>query len=80
MADPYNKNHSTVGGAPEGFDARLLAEALAKTNAPVVHIARDDARRLISEDPTLESPRGKAARTLLWLMRQDQAIKMISVG
>ena len=31
-----------LGGAPEGFDARLLAREAAKT--PVLHIARDDKR------------------------------------
>ncbi|SMX35074.1 transcription-repair coupling factor [Actibacterium lipolyticum] len=37
-------NHITVGGAPEGFDARILARELEKTGKPVVHIARDDKR------------------------------------
>jgi transcription-repair coupling factor (superfamily II helicase) len=32
-----------LGGAPEGFDARLLAQEAAK-GAPVIHIARDDKR------------------------------------
>ncbi len=40
----HNPNLTTIGGAPEGYDARLLAEHLQKTNAPVIHIARDDAR------------------------------------
>jgi transcription-repair coupling factor (superfamily II helicase) len=40
----HNSNLVTVGGAPEGFDARLLAEHLAKTATPVIHIARDDTR------------------------------------
>ncbi len=40
----HNPNLTTVGGAPEGYDARLLAEHLHKTNAPVIHIARDDTR------------------------------------
>ena len=35
--------HITLSGAPEGYDARLLAEELAK-GAPVCHIARDDKR------------------------------------
>ena len=33
----------TLGGAPEGFDARLVARELAK-GAPVVHVARDAGR------------------------------------
>ncbi|MFC7705136.1 transcription-repair coupling factor [Plastorhodobacter daqingensis] len=34
----------TLGGAPEGFDARLLARELETSGAPVVHVARDDKR------------------------------------
>ena len=33
----------TLSGAPEGYDAALLARELAK-GAPVLHIARDDRR------------------------------------
>ena len=33
-----------LGGAPEGFDARLLARELARGQAPVIHVARDDKR------------------------------------
>lgn len=32
-----------LGGAPEGYDARLLAKELAR-GAPVIHVARDDKR------------------------------------
>ncbi len=34
----------TMGGAPEGFDARLILDELAKSGQPVLHIARDDKR------------------------------------
>jgi len=40
MADPA---HITVSGAPEGFDARILAQELDRAGA-VVHVARDDKR------------------------------------
>jgi transcription-repair coupling factor (superfamily II helicase) len=33
-----------MGGAPEGFDARLILDELAKSGQPVLHIARDDKR------------------------------------
>ena len=36
-------DHITLSGAPEGYDARLLARELAR-GAPVVHVARDDKR------------------------------------
>ncbi|MEM8631731.1 MAG: transcription-repair coupling factor [Pseudomonadota bacterium] len=38
------KAHITVGGAPEGFDARLILRELDRGTGPVVHIARDDKR------------------------------------
>jgi transcription-repair coupling factor (superfamily II helicase) len=34
----------TIHGAPEGFDALLLARRRAETDQPVVHVCRDDAR------------------------------------
>ncbi len=43
-------------------------------------VAQDDARKLLQDDPTLKSARGQAARALLYLMKQDQAIQLISVG
>ncbi|MGY9049130.1 transcription-repair coupling factor [Puniceibacterium antarcticum] len=33
-----------LGGAPEGFDARLILQELSRAGGPVVHIARDDKR------------------------------------
>ena len=43
-------------------------------------VARQDARALLDRDPALESPRGQAIRMLMWLMSQDEAIRLISVG
>ncbi|WP_342075536.1 transcription-repair coupling factor [Yoonia sp. SS1-5] len=40
MSDP---KHITVCGAPEGFDARLILDEVAKSG-PVLHVARDDKR------------------------------------
>ncbi len=34
----------TIGGAPEGFDARLVLDEVDKAGGPVVHVARDDRR------------------------------------
>ncbi|TMV83964.1 transcription-repair coupling factor, partial [Thioclava sp. BHET1] len=39
-----NGTKITLGGAPEGFDAKLLAREMEKTGKPVIHIARDDKR------------------------------------
>ena len=41
---PLAPGRLLVGGCPEGFDARYLAEAVARAGGPVVHVARDDAR------------------------------------
>ncbi|MCE8005666.1 transcription-repair coupling factor [Aestuariivita sp.] len=41
MTDP---RHFLVGGAPEGFDARLIINEVARATGPVVHVARDDKR------------------------------------
>ena len=43
-------------------------------------LAQSDARMLLNDDPKLEGARGQAARVLLWLMEQDRAIRLISVG
>lgn len=34
----------TMGGAPEGFDARLVLKEVQKSGGPVLHVARDDKR------------------------------------
>ncbi|RVT84006.1 transcription-repair coupling factor [Rhodobacteraceae bacterium CCMM004] len=35
---------TTLGGAPEGYDALLLVRAMHKADGPVIHVARDDKR------------------------------------
>ncbi|MDJ0820900.1 MAG: transcription-repair coupling factor [Paracoccaceae bacterium] len=34
----------TMGGAPEGYDARLVLRELTKAHGPVIHVLRDDKR------------------------------------
>ncbi len=36
--------HISVGGAPEGFDAQLVLNEVAKSGGPIIHVARDDKR------------------------------------
>ncbi len=48
--------------------------------AGLMAVAQKDARLLLQQDPDLTTLRGHAARVLLWLMRQDEAIRLISVG
>ncbi|MBY6114386.1 transcription-repair coupling factor [Mameliella alba] len=40
----------TMGGAPEGYDARLVLREVEKTGGPVIHIARDDKRLAAMRD------------------------------
>jgi ATP-dependent DNA helicase RecG len=46
----------------------------------LVAIAHDDARLVIERDPHLESARGQALRTLLYLFRRDEAVQYQRVG
>ncbi|CUH62780.1 Transcription-repair-coupling factor [Thalassovita gelatinovora] len=39
----------TAGGAPEGFDAKLILDEIGKSGGPVIHIARDDKRMAAME-------------------------------
>ena len=47
------QHHVTVGGAPEGYDAKLILEEMATSGGPVLHIARDD-KRLAAMHSALE--------------------------
>jgi ATP-dependent DNA helicase RecG len=67
-----------IGTAQSGLPRFRIADL--ERQAPLMQVAQTDARRLLQDDPRLESPRGTAARTLLWLMEQDKAIRLISVG
>jgi ATP-dependent DNA helicase RecG len=42
--------------------------------------ARDEARRIVAEDPELASPRGEALRLLLYLFGKDDAIRLVRAG
>lgn len=67
-----------IGTAQSGLPRFRIADV--ETQASLMAVAQTDARKLLHDDPTLESDRGLAARVLLWLMEQDQAIRLISVG
>ncbi|SMX22239.1 ATP-dependent DNA helicase RecG [Boseongicola aestuarii] len=67
-----------LGTAQSGLPRFRIADL--ERQSGLMAMAQKDARRLIVMDPTLTSDRGKAARTLLWLLEQDRAIEMISVG
>lgn len=67
-----------IGTAQSGLPRFRIADL--ERQAGLMAIAQTDARKLLTDDPDLASARGKAARLLLWLMRQDDAIRLISVG
>ncbi len=67
-----------IGTAQSGLPRFRIADLERQTG--LMATAQSDARRLLDSDPGLKSPRGEAARTLLWLMEQDKAIRLISVG
>ncbi|MDA5094868.1 ATP-dependent DNA helicase RecG [Aliiroseovarius sp. KMU-50] len=67
-----------IGTAQSGLPQFMVADL--EHQSGLMAVAQKDARLLLSQDPRLESERGRAARVLLWLMRQDQAIRLISVG
>ncbi|MFV0515434.1 MAG: ATP-dependent DNA helicase RecG [Jhaorihella sp.] len=67
-----------IGTAQSGLPKFRIAEL--ERQAGLMAVAQRDARALLATDPTLEGVRARAARVLLWLMRQDRAIRLISVG
>ena len=67
-----------IGTAQSGLPRFRVADL--ETQSALMATAQTDARMLLTTDPTLGGPRGRAARLLLWLLDQDRAIKLISVG
>ncbi|NHB77346.1 ATP-dependent DNA helicase RecG [Rhodobacter calidifons] len=67
-----------IGTAQSGLPRFRVADL--ERQAGLMALAQSDARKLLLDDPDLASPRGKAARMLLWLMDQDRALRLMSVG
>jgi ATP-dependent DNA helicase RecG len=67
-----------IGTAQSGLPRFRIADL--ERQASLMEVAQSDARKLLVDDPSLTSPRGQAARVLLWLMEQDRAIRLLSVG
>ncbi|MFD1509780.1 ATP-dependent DNA helicase RecG [Lacimonas salitolerans] len=67
-----------IGTAQSGLPRFRVADL--ERQAALMAVAQSDARKLLADDPELQGDRGRAARVLLWLMEQDQAIRLISVG
>ncbi|MFQ6552034.1 ATP-dependent DNA helicase RecG [Aestuariibius insulae] len=67
-----------IGTAQSGLPRFRIADL--ERQAGLMATARSDARALLVGDPDLTGERGQAVRVLLWLMEQDKAIRLISVG
>jgi len=67
-----------IGTAQSGLPRFRVADL--ERQAGLMALAQSDARKLMNDDPGLSGPRGQAARSLLWLMDQERALRLISVG
>lgn len=67
-----------IGTAQSGLPRFRVGDL--EHQAGLMALARSDARALLERDPALDSERGRAVRLLMWLMQQDQAIRLIAVG
>ncbi|MCX7300091.1 MAG: ATP-dependent DNA helicase RecG [Rhodobacterales bacterium] len=67
-----------IGTAQSGLPRFRIADL--ERQAALMALAQSDARKLLNDDPALSTARGQAARVLLWLMEQDKAIRLITVG
>lgn len=68
-----------LGTQQSGIPELRLADL--STHADILEFARDDARVILTKDPTLTTTeRGAALRHLLYLFERDQAIKLLQAG
>jgi ATP-dependent DNA helicase RecG len=67
-----------IGTAQSGLPRFRIADL--ERQSALMAVAQSDARALLHNDPSLDSARGRAARMLLWLLDQDRAIRLLSVG
>jgi ATP-dependent DNA helicase RecG len=67
-----------LGTRQSGMPGFRLARI--ETHGKLLQVARDDAALVLARDPKLESARGEALRTLLYLFERDEAIRLIRAG
>ncbi|KPQ08079.1 MAG: ATP-dependent DNA helicase RecG [Rhodobacteraceae bacterium HLUCCA12] len=67
-----------IGTAQSGLPRFRIADI--ERQSSLMAMAQSDARKLLADDARLQGRRGQAARTLLWLMEQDKAIRLIRIG
>ncbi len=67
-----------LGTAQSGLPRFRIASL--ENDSGLMALARDDARLLMTRDPELTGERGKALRTLLYLMERDASVMMMKSG
>ena len=67
-----------LGTRQSGLPTLRLADLAA--HEPLIAVAHDDARLVLTRDPMLTSERGQALRTLLYLFQRDEAVQYLRAG
>ena len=67
-----------LGTRQSGLPEFRIADA--ESQSDLLAAAYDDARMILERDPELETERGKALRTLLYLFERDEAIRYLRSG
>jgi ATP-dependent DNA helicase RecG len=67
-----------LGTQQSGMPLFRLADLAA--HADLLAVARDDAQLVLTRDPELQSARGQALRTLLYLFGRDEAVRYLRAG
>ena len=67
-----------LGTRQSGMPEFKLADIA--VHGELIAAARDDAKLIIARDPELETDRGRALRTLLYLFEQDDAVRTLRSG
>lgn len=67
-----------LGTAQSGLPRFRIADI--ETQSALMALAQNDARKLLLDDPSLQTARGQAVRVLLWLMEKERSIRLMSVG
>ncbi len=65
-----------IGTVQSGLPRFLIADL--EVHSDLINLARDDAKLIIETDPLLQSARGQALRTLLYLMERDSQIAVLN--
>jgi ATP-dependent DNA helicase RecG len=67
-----------LGTKQSGLPGFRLADLSA--HGPMLNLARDEARKIVDENPRLEGPRGEALRLLLNIFERGEAIRLLRGG